>query len=277
LPIDFKWKVTFNILNSEPNQALSVDGFNFERHPESTKDLRKTLVTYRFSTGDVYSPSIFDETKELIDRFLAVGDVNLAMTGWDVREPIEDFEMELENWEELLKAGLNPPSKGQFQMRNTSTLNQAFVSAVWNGFSKLSTHKDCEVIFRVLRLLRQSMVEDDEYDRFSKVWRSFNVFYNHLAVNLNAPETERIKNFASRLCSIALRPNGWLESIIVECWNSLPRPTPLKNHLTLILTLNGWSSVMDCFAKHNFLDKYGNDYSPILAAAVAARDVPSVL
>lgn len=269
--------MTFNLLNTEPNQPLSIDGFSFERHQESTKDLPKTLVTYRFTTGSNYPQNIFDQSKETVDKFLAVGNVNLAMTGWDVREPIEEFELQLENWEELHKAGLNPPAKGKFQMRNTSTLNQQFVAAIWNSFSKLSAHKDAEVIFRVLRLLRHSMVEDDEYDRFSKVWRSFNAFYNHLAAAQNSAETDRIKNFARSLCSVAMRPKGWLEGVIGECWTPLPKPTPLKDHLTLVLTLNNWASIMDCFVKQNFQDKHRNNHSSILAAAVAAKDIANTL
>ena len=101
LSLDFKWKVTFNLLNTEPNQPLSIDGFTFERHQESNKDLPKTLVTYRFTTGSNYPQDILDHSKETIDKFLAVANVNLAMTGWDVREPIEEFELQLENWEEL--------------------------------------------------------------------------------------------------------------------------------------------------------------------------------
>lgn len=277
MSVVFKWKATFNLLNAEPNQSLSVDGFGFERHPESSKDLLKTLVTYRFTTGNAFSPNIYDETKEMVDKFLAVGDVNLAMTGWDVRESVEDFELQLENWEELHIAGLNPPARGTFQTRNTSTLSQEFVTATWNSFSKLSTHADSEVIFRALRLLRHSMVEDDEYDRFSKIWRSFNAFYNHLAGTHGTPEPERIKNFASRLCSIAMRPKGWLDGVVVESWTPLPKPTPLKDHLTLTLTMNNWSSVMDCFAKQNFQDNHGNNLSQSLAAAVAANDVAKAL
>lgn len=206
-----------------------------------------------------------------------MGDVNLAITGWDVREPVEDFELQLENWDELYAAGLNPPAKGKFEMRNTSTLSQVFVTATWDTFSKLRNHNDSEVILRTLRLLRRSMVEDDEYDRFSKVWRSFNAFYNHLAGTRSTPESDRIKNFAIRLCSIAMRPKGWLEGVVTECWTPLPKPTELKDYLTLTLSLNNWTSVMDCFIKQNFQDNHGNNLSQSLAAAVAANDVSKTL
>jgi hypothetical protein len=254
-----------------------VDGFSFEPHRESTKESPKTRVTYRFTTGSNYSPSIVDQVKETVDKFLAVANVNLALTGWDVREPIEEFNLDLENWEELYKAGLNPPSRGQFQIRNTSTFRQDFVTAVWNGYSKLTAQRDAELVFRVLRLLRQSMIEDDEYDRFSKIWRSFNAFYNHFAPNQRTPESDRIKNFAGSLCSTALRPNGWLQGVIEECWTPLPKPTPLKDHLTLTLYLGNWASIMDCFIKQNFIDRNGNKQSQNLATAVAAKNVSDAL
>jgi hypothetical protein len=277
LSLPFKWKVTFNLLNTEPKQSLLIDGFEFDRHPESSKDLLKTSVTYRFTTGSAYSANIQDQTKDMIDGFLAVGNVNLALTGWDVREPVEDFELQIENRRELQKAGLNPPAKGEFQMRNTSTLTQEFVTSNWSTFSKLSAHKDSEVIFRTLRLLRHSMVEDDEYDRFSKVWRSFNALYNHLAGTRSTPEADRIGNFVSSLCSVGMRPKGWLESVVVECWTPLPKSTPLKHFLTLTLGLNNWSSVMDCLIKQTFHDNHGNNLSQSLAAAVAAKDVAKAL
>ena len=234
-------------------------------------------MVYRFTTGSGYSPNIVDETKETVERFLAVANVNLALTGWDVREPIDEFELKLENWEELYKAGLNPPALGKFETKNTSTYSQDFVSVTWTSYSKLAAHEDAVPIFRVLRLLRQSMVEDDDYDRFSKVWRSFNAFYNHMTTSPSSPEADRIRNFASSLCSVALRPKGWLEGVINECWTPLPKPTPLKDHLRFVLTLNNWVSIMDCFVKGNLIDRNGNNHSQNLAAAIAAKNFANAL
>lgn len=259
------------------SEPFSIDEFCFENHPKSTKDSLRTLVTYRFTTGSDYPRNIFDESKEKVERILAVANINLAMTGWDVREPIEEFEIQLENWEELYLAGQNPPSKGEFQIKNTSIWTKDFVLATTKSFSKLTAHKDADVVFRMMRLLRNSMVEDDEYERFSKIWRSFNAFYNHLAGNRKSSESDRIRDFASNLCSVALRPKGWLQGVIDDCWTPLSVPTPIKDHLILVLTLNSWPSVMECLVKQNFQDDHGHNHSRSLAAAVASKNMATGL
>jgi hypothetical protein len=141
----------------------------FEEHPESSKDEPKTRIAYRFTTAPNYpTQNVSGEACQKMERFLACANVNLALTGWDVREPMEEFDVEIENWQELSSAGITPPTKFSMQMRNTSTYRRDFVETAWNWAERLDKRQDGEVIFRILRLLRQSMLENDEYDRFSK-------------------------------------------------------------------------------------------------------------
>jgi hypothetical protein len=273
MPAEFKWKVSFIVRNVLVDAPISLDGVEIETHPQSTKDSPKVNVTYRFTTSNS-SQNLFQQAKEDIERFLDAEAISLALTGWDVREVAEEFDMTLENWLELQKAGMNLPSKMSFEFRNTSTWTKDYIATAWDWSKKLAAHKDAEVVFRILRLLRHSILEPDEYDRLSKIWRSFNAFYNHLAGSARGIETDRIRVFAKALSATN---SDWLSKAIDVWWTPLPKPTTLKDHLTFILANANYASVMDCVIKQNFTDRNGVNYSQLLASAVSAKDAVGIL
>lgn len=273
-----EWKASFAVPNVTVEEPFSINGMQFEVHPKSTKETLRVLVTYRFATPTNYPvQNIAREVQDKIERFLACANANLALSGYDVREPIEEFDLEVENWKQLLRQGLSPPTKFSMQFRNTSTYSRDFALTAWKWADTLASHHDGDIVFRVLKLLRQSMLESDEYDRFSKIWRGFNALYNHLAGNPQSPEASRIKNLARRLLQIASRPNGWVEHTIQEYWTPLPRPVQLNDQLTMILATRNWASVMDCFVKQGFVARDGTDYSQALAGAIATKGLSDAL
>lgn len=272
--MDFEWRVGFTLRNVVIEQPFSFDGIGLDQHPKSSKDEPKVRVTYRFTTTSGYpAEKVAGEALERMERFLACANVNLALTGWDVREPMEEFDVELENWQELRNAGITPPTKFSMQMHNTSTYRRDFVQTAWEWAEKLQKLPDAEVIMRILRLLRQSMLENDEYDRLSKVWRSFNALYNHRATNSRAPETERIKEFAHGLSAAASYQKGWLANIMKEYWTAVSLPAELKDQLMYVLVRRKWASVMDCLIKHNFVGRDGTNHSSNLATAVGSQNI----
>ena len=200
--------------------------------------------------------------------------MNTALTGFDIRAAMEEFDVELENWDELVRAGVNPPTKISFNIRNKSIWNKEYVQASWDWSKKLASHVDAEILFRILHLLRLSMIEDDEYDRLSKVWRGFNAFYNHLAGNPQSSEINRIRDFAK---SLYAKNSNWLKKAIEKYWTPLPKSTSVKDYLTLVLTQGGYVSVMDCFVKQDFRDRRGTNHSQNLAVAVSAKDMMAAL
>lgn len=194
-----------------------------------------------------------------------------ALLGWDVRTVVEDFDLELENWRELSAQGKNPPVRFSATFRNTATWNEDSVSEAWDWSKKVACHADAEPVFRILRLLRHSMVEEDEYDRFSKVWRSFNAFYNHLAGGLKSSERSRIDNFAESLMTTSSK---WLAAAIQEHWT--PKSS-IEHYLDFVIANRGWNSVMGCFIKQDFTDNQGVNHSESLAAAVSKEHVAGAL
>lgn len=276
--LDFEWRVGFTLRNVLIEQPFSFGGMTFEQHPKSSQDEPKIRVTYRFTTTSNYPTGrVTGEALERIERFLACANVNLALTGWDVREPLEEFDVDIENWQELRNAGITPPTKFSMQMRNTSTYRKDFAQTAWEWAEKLQKLPDAEVILRILRLLRQSMLENDEYDRFSKIWRSFNAFYNHRATNTKAPETERIKEFARSLTAADSNQKGWLVNIMKEYWTPISLPAELKDQLMYVLVSRKWASVVDCLIRRNFIGRDGTNHSSNLATAVASRNIIDAL
>jgi len=266
----FNWKASFTLLNVRlATDLISAEGMRVVPHPKPSES-RKVQVTYRFSTPDSVA-DIYKQTKERIEQFLACGDVNLALTGWDVRDVVEEFDVELDNWAELSMQGKNPPTKMTFNMRNHAIWNAEFVEWAWNWYRKVAAHKDAEVIFRILQLLRHSMTEDDEYDRFSKIWRAFNAFYNHLAGGRSAGEKFRIEKFARCLIDASSK---WLPFVMQEYWT--PKSN-IETHRDLLLAQNGWGSVMGCLANQGFTDDNGTNHSDNLRAAVFAKDLSGTL
>ena len=259
-------------------QAFLADGMEFEKHPRSSESTPRVHVTYRLTKPFTYpAEKINGEVRETIERFLACANVNPALMGWDVREPVEEFDIEIENREELRGAGLTPPVKFAVTFHNTSTYERDFVLSAWASAHKLANEKDAEVLSRILLLLRHSMVEDDEYDRLSKIWRSFNAFYNYRTKNSKSPEDDRITEFAHSLSNAASNPKGWLAKIIEESWTPLSNPVHLKDQLTYVLARRNWASVTDCLIKQNFVAKGGTKHSANLATAVAAKNLLDAL
>lgn len=164
--------------------------------------------------------------------------------------------------------------RARFNIRSKSIWNREYVQASWGWSKKLASHVDAEILFRILHLLRLSMLEDDQYDRLSKVWRGFNAFYNHLAGNPKSSEINRIRNFAKFLYA---KNSNWLKKTIEEYWTPLPKPTPVKDYLMLVLTQGSYVSVMDCLIKQDFRDRRGTNHSQDLAVAVSARDMMAAL
>jgi hypothetical protein len=117
-------------------------------------------------------------------------------------------------------------------------------------------------------------LEDDEYDRLSKVWRGFNAFYNHLSPNPQMSEIDKIRNFAKSLCE---RNSSSLTSIVEEYWTPLPKPPPLNNYLEFLLFRRKCASVIDCLIGQNFIDRKGTNHSQSLATAKSAMDARSTL
>jgi hypothetical protein len=203
-------------------------------------------------------------------------DANLAIIGWDARHGVEDFDIELENREEIPNSGIQPPTKVSIQIRNTSTFKRdEFVLPSWESASKLSTHHDADLIFRILRLLRHSILEDDEYDRFSKISRGFNAFYNSRSTQPS--EASRIRKFAQKVSPSLAYSKGWLATVLTQYCTALPNPTSIDDYLTLVLTRRNWSCIMDSLVKRNLVNDKGVNHSQNLANAVAAKNLPSIL
>jgi len=265
----FKFKTSFVVHNVASDGLISVDGLEIKSHPKSSNGSHMVSVTYRFATQ---GPPLdfFQHAKKIIERFLDVSSCNLALHGFDVREVLEEFDVEIENLKELLRARVHPPTRVSFSFRSWSKWTKDFVQASWDWSKKLESHKDAEILFRILRLLRQSILEDDEYDRLSKVWRGFNAFYNHLARNPRLSEIDKIRNFAKSLYS---KNSDWLKKAIEENWTLLPKPTPLTSYLTNVLAEGNYESVMDCLINQDFKVRKGTNYSQDLAAAVSVKDM----
>jgi len=273
MPTEFRWKTSFVLHNVASKELISLDGLEIKPHPKSNEDSPMVSVTYRFTTSDS-PPDFIQYAKDIVEKFLDAANVNSALLGFDVREVTEEFDVEIENWKELVRAGVNPPTKLSFNVLNKSVWTKEYVQASWDWSKKLAGHRDAEILFRILRLLRHSMLEDDEYDRLSKVWRGFNAFYNHLAGNPQLSEIARIRNFAR---SLYAKNSNWLKKAVEEYWTPFPKPTPVRDYLTLVLTEGNYVSVIDCLIKQDFKDRQGANHSQNLAAAVSAKDMMAAL
>jgi hypothetical protein len=269
MPLEFKWKLSFILHNVALDSAIAFDGFQVSTHPESTKESPKVTVIHRFTTSN-FSSALPERAREDVERFLDASTANTTLTGWDVREIPVEFDLALENWLELQEAGMNPPAKGSFTFHNTATWSKQFVESAWEMSKQLGSLPDQEVVFRIMRLLRRSVLDEDEFERFSKVWRSFNAFYNHLATNPQSSEASRIVNFARIL---AATHSKWLAGVINEYWTPLVKPVQLDNYLKLVLTRANYLSIMDCLIKQNFTDRGGTNHSQDLSKAVTTNDV----
>jgi hypothetical protein len=263
--IEFMWNASLTVRNVVIDAPISFDGVEIVTHPKSSKDSPRLSVTYSFTTS-AHNIDGQTKAKQDIQKFLDVEVCNDALLGLDVREIIEEFNVMLENWLELQKSGMNPPTKMSFEFKNTPTWTKEYIEWAWDWSKKLAAHKDAEVLFRVLRLLRHSMLESDEYDRLSKVWRSFNALYNEIAGDTERSETNRIKNFARTLSATN---SNWLFKAIDQWWTPLPKS--ITDHITFILLSGNYVNVMDCLTKQNFMDRNGVNYSQLLASAVSER------
>lgn len=269
---EFKWKTTFVLHNASLKSPISVDGIEFTTHPKSSEDSPMVCVTYRFST--LGSPSdVYKQAKQAIDRFLDSATGNSALHGLDIRENMTEFDVDLENRIELQRAGVNPGVKFTATFRNNTTWNKEFVEWILDWSKKIAAHDDAEIIFRVLHLLRQSVLEEDKYDRLSKVWRGFNALYRHVAGGSQPGESNRIRNFAIYLHGTK---SDWLKKIIEEYWTTLPRTVTNPDYLVHIMIKKNWASVMNCLIKQGF-EARDTNYSQDLAAAVSNRDSKAAL
>lgn len=273
MSIEYKWKTSFVLNNVSSGGLISVDGMEIRSHPKSNGKRPMVSVTFRFTTSTCPTDYI-QHAKGVIGRVLDSTIVSVALRGYDIREVMEEFDVELENWRELEKARMELPTKVSYDVYTTTTWNKDYIQDSLDWVKKLETQRDTEVIFRILRLLRQSILEDDEYERLSKVWRGFNAFYNNLAGATVSSETNRIRNFAKTLCS---KNSSWLRSAIEGYWTPLPRPTSIKDYLTMALTTGNYSSVMDCLIQNNFIDNRGTNHSEHLATAVSSVDMMNTL
>lgn len=138
---DYKWKASFTLHNAVIDDSISFNGMEIIPHPKSDKQSPKVLVNYRFTTANA-PPNIHLQAKETIEKFLDIASVEIVLTGWDVREIVEDFDIDLENRLELLKQRINPPAKMTVTMRNTATWTKNSTLREWEWSQKLAGHKD---------------------------------------------------------------------------------------------------------------------------------------
>jgi len=272
MPAEFKWKTTFVLHSASLKLPISVDGIEFTTHPKSSEDSPMVCVTYRFTTLGS-PPDVYKQAKQTIGRFLDLAAGNSALHGLDIRGNVTEFDVDLENRIELQRAGVNPGVKLTATFRNNATWNKEFVEWILDWSKKIAAHNDAEIIFRVLHLLRQSVLEEDEYDRLSKVWRGFNALYRHVAGGSQPGEGNRIRNFA---ISLHVINSDWLKKMIEEYWTTLPSTVTNPDYLVHILIKKNWRSVMDCLIKQDF-ELHGMNYSKTLATAVSARDAKVAL
>jgi hypothetical protein len=273
MSIEFKWKATFVLLNVRLDAPVLFDGIRIETHPKSSESSPMVKVTYRFTTLHP-PPDFIQHARDIVGRFLDVSSAHSALFGHDMREVMEEFDVELENFVELCKAGVHPPTNVLINMQSEGTWNEGFVRYAWDWMNKISSHKDADVLFRILRLLRRSMIEEDEYDRLSNVWRGFNALYNHIARVSQFSEMNNIRNFTT---SLHATNSDWLKNTIKEYWTSLPRTVTNPDYLVHILIDRNWASVMDCLIKQGFVDRSGTNHSQNLAIAVSNQDAKGAL
>jgi hypothetical protein len=271
--MEFKWKTSFTLLNVVLERPISLDGVEIRTHPRSSPDSPKVSITYRFSTTG-FSPDIHLEAKEAVEKFLDLTIINAALSGCDERKVMEEFEQRIENPIELERAGVNVPIEYSYKELNRSIWNEEYVQSILDWLKKFEAHKDSEIVHRTLRLLRQSILEEDEYDRLSKAWRSFNALYNHLSGAIQTGEPKKIKNFVSCLHA---KNSSLLKEAIEEYWTPLPKPTRDRGYLPFILVRNNWVSAMDCLVKQNFIHKQRTNHSQNLALAMSKKDLRAAL
>jgi hypothetical protein len=273
MSLKYLWVATFTLHNVSISDNVRFDGFSVESHPESSEKAPKVLVTYRFATED-YDPNVYRETKEKIERFLDITSFNSALQGTDLRQIMTDFDMSLDNWIELHQAGKFVPSKGTHTFHNTGKWTQHFAEIELDWAERLGKGHNSDVLFRIMRLLRLSIWESDEYDRFSMVWKSFNAFYNHVYGSRKHSELARIHFFADKLLATNSK---WLKAVVEEYWTPFPKPTPLGNYLTWVLVMvRGSQNVLDDLSKQNLTMK-GINYSKRVLEAIKTSSLQEAL
>ncbi len=272
MTLRYRWKASFTLHNVLVEKPFTFDGFRIAMHAKSTKENPVVLVTFHFTT-ESYDQNIFRTTKEKIERLLDVTAVNSVLTGVDLREIMTDFDLTLENWTDIHLAGMEAPSKSSFTFRNTGGWTEAFVLHCLGHAEELAKVPDSPVLFRILRLLRLSVWDSDEYERFSKAWRSFNALYNHIRRSRKGSEISRIEFFADKLLAT---DSKWLKGII-ESYCSSPPGRPIQDYLTFILATRNSENLLQDLAKQNFVDENGVDHSARLSKWIGARDIGKAL
>lgn len=267
----YLWAARFTLHNVVIRETLHFDGFSVKTHSGSNDKEPRVTVTYRFAT-ETFDPNIYKRTKEKIERFLDIVCFNSSLAGVDLREIMTDFDLNLTNRLELHKLRQEVPAKGTFTFHYTGEWSKDFAPKSLNRSERLGKNSDSEVLFRVLRLLRLSLWESDEYERFSKAWKSFNAFYNHVYGKRRRSDSElrRIQLFAQRLLA---SNSKWLKSVVQEYSAPFPKPTPIRDYLTFILTSRNSSSLMNDLCKQNFTSERGINFSKKLEEAVKSANL----
>jgi len=199
-PVDYQWKITFVLNGAKCNMGFTTGGWLVRKlSPKGGKPrVQFTLEFTRRRYQDYWH--VFDFAEKKVNKILdAMAPGLFYNLGHPYFPIVSDLELILKNEAQLRAAGKKVPPHGLLRFKYNLVITPAGLKATIQYNSQIAKSATARILRHALQLYRKGLSNEDDFDKFFTLWRSFNALYDHFYKGRT--ESQRISQILQTLAS----------------------------------------------------------------------------
>lgn len=251
--MDYCYEAEFALEGVKISKAFTQSGFSLIPSPSSEN---ASILKYSFCMKALSEKEAEDKAKKDVKNFLI-----LALLGTYSGEGASGFsarfvKIACTNYYELIKARMAPPLFGQLRISRFYNYSDATIAKVVETLNKYSTSIN-STMWASFSFWFNGLSVEDEYDRFDRIWKSFEISYREVTKEKNVT-IEGVRLWMQKKLS---------QTLMTDICNSYLKPK--NSELVLSVAIQRCKSAFDCLIKQNFKSDSGkSNYSMDLSKAL---------
>ncbi len=260
---DYVWRVSFILNGAKCDRTVSSGDWSIDKlKPKNKKERVKFTRRFKNTKYQDYWDVYGSAEKEVTDLLNA-----MSISYFTVESayfPIaSDFELSLENENELRQTGQRTPSHGKFRFTYRLTLSNSDLEATLKRVTKIASSSNEDIVKHCLTIYRRGLSYEDPFEKFFTIWRAFNAICNHFSTKRS--EKQIIEDALQKLSQQDIEH-------LIKTYSNFTK----DSELGLILA-NHKYDLFNYLVGKNLVNDYGKSRSQELKQALSARQPEEII
>jgi hypothetical protein len=180
--LDYQWKASLVLNDATCKKDFQTGKWSIKKLSPSGK---KTRIELSFCFTRRRYQDYWKEFNTVEKRINDILDIMTPDYFYNIGRPefpeVSDFRLELTNKEQLVAAGKRIPSHGQLNFSSKLVVSSKGFRYVLKRSSQLRKSSNADIVHHFLKIYRRGLSNEDYFDKFLTLWRSFNALYDHFS------------------------------------------------------------------------------------------------